>query len=448
MFVGSIDSPLRQWMGTNARFFAGRTLFCGCSGNFTLENVCREHAKESDIYSNDIGIYTHVIGESLMGRRAAAEIQAEEYDWLRPYWDRDQAAAMIVLFEALKFEKQKNFFERRFWRAWMSRFGEKFELASARVSEVRERLRLTSFTSVDIGVFLERARKIDPRGVMVSFLPTYTAGYEKMYARLHEILAWKPPPYVMIDELRKKELFHEITANWDYILYDDQPHEGLPGVMLRDKGGSKRVWLYSNLDVKSSVIGLPTNIEPTSYARLTDPDIERIGPGSRVSFVQVKQPQFDYYRTLWLSKAINQSPCDLPFFVFIDGMLAGFIGIARSKYGDRSAGEVFLMTDFCVPATEGVRLSKLILLLTRTRELADAVAEKFIANVRVIATAVFTEKPVSMKYRGVYQLHSRSMNDEGKQVLLYRAQAGSFTIAEAIAKWLSSKERSEAPSNN
>jgi hypothetical protein len=444
-FVGAIDTPLKQWLATNAHRWEGRSVFCGCSGNFSIEGVVAGKAKA--IYSNDISLYSAVLGENLVGRRAEVEIREEAYQWLAPYWKESQAATMIVLFEALKFERQQNYFNQRFWRAWMSRFPQKFELAKARVAEVKERLKLTEFTQLDIGVFLDRARKVDQHGVMISFLPTYANGYEKMYARLNEIFAWEQPPYVMIDEQRKCELFDAITSNWDYVLYDDQFHEGLPSVMLRDKGGARRVWLYSNLEVTSSAIGLPLHIEPTNYARITEDDVEAITADTPVRFVAVKQNQFDYYRTLWLAKHIVQAPCDLPLFVFVGGKLAGFVGVSRSKYGTFTSGEVFLMTDFCVPVA-GSRLSKLILWLTRTKELAELVGERFVMYVRSLSTAVFSDKPISMKYRGVFVLDKRSVNDAGQQVLLYRADAGSFTVREAISQWLKSKERSGARSTS
>src|SRR5262245_52354752 len=104
-FVGAIDTPLRQYLGTNARHIAGRTVFCGCSGNFTIEGLVAGHAAR--IYSNDVGLYSVVLGEHLVGRRARVELQAPEFEWLAPFWAENQAAAMIVLFEALKYERQQ-----------------------------------------------------------------------------------------------------------------------------------------------------------------------------------------------------------------------------------------------------------------------------------------------------------------------------------------------------
>ena len=52
------------------------------------------------------------------------------------------------------------------------------------------------------------------------------------------------------------------------------------------------------------------------------------------------------------------------------------------------------------------------------------------ATVSLIQTTVFTDKPVSMKYRGVYDLHSK---EEGK--LIYRARAGTHKLADVVGIW-------------
>jgi len=57
--------------------------------------------------------------------------------------------------------------------------------------------------------------------------------------------------------------------------------------------------------------------------------------------------------------------------------------------------------------------------------------EKFIQPVDFILTTAFTDKPVSMKYRGVYSLMKR-----GEGFLQYTAPAGEITAEEAIRTWI------------
>ena len=48
-----------------------------------------------------------------------------------------------------------------------------------------------------------------------------------------------------------------------------------------------------------------------------------------------------------------------------------------------------------------------------------------------IITTAFTKSPVSMKYRGVYELHKR-----GKDFLNYRTDFKDVTLKEVISKWM------------
>jgi len=47
------------------------------------------------------------------------------------------------------------------------------------------------------------------------------------------------------------------------------------------------------------------------------------------------------------------------------------------------------------------RLAKLLLLVTQTREVRRLLEEKFFLEIPKCRTMVFTDKPVSMKYRGL-----------------------------------------------
>ena len=61
-------------------------------------------------------------------------------------------------------------------------------------------------------------------------------------------------------------------------------------------------------------------------------------------------------------------------------------------------------------------------------------------------TTAFSERPVSMKYRGLFKLHSRAENqnwreadptqhDQQRYRLNYLSQAGRWTLAEGLDEW-------------
>jgi hypothetical protein len=57
--------------------------------------------------------------------------------------------------------------------------------------------------------------------------------------------------------------------------------------------------------------------------------------------------------------------------------------------------------------------------------------------IRTIATTAFTQKPVSMKYRGLLTLTSRkdSADPDWAYELQYGGEVGKWTLKEAVAEW-------------
>jgi hypothetical protein len=59
-----------------------------------------------------------------------------------------------------------------------------------------------------------------------------------------------------------------------------------------------------------------------------------------------------------------------------------------------------------------------------------------VLRVHTIVTTAFTEKPVSMKYRGVMELIKRGKSEDGKQFLNYQAHFNDLTWKEVLQEWL------------
>ena len=73
---------------------------------------------------------------------------------------------------------------------------------------------------------------------------------------------------------------------------------------------------------------------------------------------------------------------------------------------------------------------------SKCREMKQILDEKSIRNYRSIMTTAFTENPVSMKYRGIYELIKRGKTKEGKQFLNYRGEFDqTTTFQEVVQIW-------------
>ena len=56
MFIGSINSKVRDLLFDNREIFRGRQVCVGCSGNFTIEQILS--GVDCRVHSNDISLYT------------------------------------------------------------------------------------------------------------------------------------------------------------------------------------------------------------------------------------------------------------------------------------------------------------------------------------------------------------------------------------------------------
>jgi len=130
----------------------------------------------------------------------------------------------------------------------------------------------------------------------------------------------------------------------------------------------------------------------------------------------------------YLKKGIDYADGDACYLVFIDKRLFGFLIFSLSKFG---GDDIYLLSDFVINSARYRRLSKLLLLVTKSDHIRRILEEKFLAIFPSVFTTVFTDKPVSMKYRGIYKLHSRK---EGR--LNYEAETGTIKLSEIIPLWL------------
>jgi len=430
-FIGSINAETRRWLGNNGPVFDGRQVYVGCSGAFTVEQLLSRYAPKAKLWGNDVSLYSGVLGAYLAGQTFRLEVQEEKFAWLEPYLadEESKAATVMVLFEALKYEKDKNLFQHRHWAHYLHHFESFHQGTVAKLQERKKEIRLEAYTSKDIFDLLD---EIPNDAVVIAFLPTYAGGYEGMFKRLEEIFAWDSPSYGMIDEDRKKRILTKMMAR-DYLYLDDHEWKGLPMVAVVRKARMKPVYIYSNVTaLHRGVMKQQRHSEFVPFARLGDED--EITPASKLTIAPTTNRVVNYYRDVYLSKGVG-IPADgeVPLVVAVDGKAFGFLIYSRMQGG----GDVYLLANFVVNSTRYRRLAKLLLLVTQTREVRRLLEEKFLLEIPKCRTMVFTDKPVSMKYRGLYELARR---DPGK--LVYETELGILDLSEVISLWLKKFEKS------
>jgi hypothetical protein len=434
MFVGSINQHCRRFFRTNHEVFEGRAVLVGCSGNFTFEQLLTRYANPGKIISNDISLYSRVLGSWLSGQDLPLTVKEKEFHWLKDYVDSPikKAATLVMLLRLLKFYTRKTEYAVNIWDHYLSHWDTYFNQTLEYLHKAEPHIRVDEFIPCDVEAFYKERDTAD--SICVSFMPTYAGGYEKLYGRIEKVLQVPSVEYEMLDDERRDKIYEDLVKKRDYIIYDDREIPGLPLVfMVHNLGVQKTVFMYSNLPFPSALIHRVRAIKKHKYKFFGPDDV--ITQRSRVDIVKTQILDFNYYRGLFLAKHIAKGMGDVPLLVFIDGKLFGFLLLARTRFRlcDSRIGHIVLMSDFPAPYSSYPKASKLVLLLSTTKEVQKIVQETLFQRALWINTAAFTKKPVSMKYRGIYKLVSRNKE---QNIINYQAKAGTRTIKGAIKEWL------------
>lgn len=187
-----------------------------------------------------------------------------------------------------------------------------------------------------------------------------------------------------------------------------------------------RTCIYSNATESGDNSFSKRTIVPLKYRRL--PDDYQFSDKSQIRFMRASMSEIDYLRMIYLKKDIILGSAPFCYLWFIDDYVFGasmFDFMKVDKYGTDA---VSMKSDFVIDHPLQ-KLSKLLIMGVLSTEYRDELCIRFKTEVGRICTSVFTDKPVSMKYRGVFDLDERGI---GK--LYYNQVAGKLGSLDSIMK--------------
>jgi hypothetical protein len=436
-FIGTINEKLRKFFYTHARLLEGRTCYIGCSGNFTIEQIISRLCPATVLHSNDVSLYSAAIGHMLTGQPLALEATNPELTWANNYLSRgpaEQVATILLLLDLLQFEKRNNPYAERMWQGYLTNFESLFTRTLDKVRRAAAHIRLASYSMVDVfDYYPPPPPAADPSAVAIGFLPTYVGGYEKLFARLEQSISWPCPSYQLLTEERREETIARMIST-DYIVYDDRSRD-LPCVARVDLFGKRTVYIYSSLGFRHAGIFRKKINEKVSRYDLLMPD-DQIAPSAPITVTEVDLPTINHYRNMFLSKKIQPGSGGPCYLVFAASKLFGFLIFQSYSARGGAKDEIYMLSDFVVPSSSHRRLAKLLLMVTRCQDTQRILSERLIRDYRAILTTAFTDQPVSMKYRGIYELVKR-----GQGFLNYRGEFDATSFKEVTATWMKKYEK-------
>jgi hypothetical protein len=447
VFSGTIPGPLRSMIRESAaKWPRGTDVWIGCSGNFTIERTLADMGFR--LHGNDVSIYTCALGAYFTGAEFEMTLnpdEAEPIEWLAPYLG-DTAAKVATLILCTRFladvDKEGGYFERNV-RAYRDQFPRLHAETKTRIEAMT--LRLESYHPKDVREYL--ADDVPEDGIVVSFPPFYKGGYEKLYAAMDRHFLWDKPVYEMLDLDDVVSVLDTMTTRPTWILatnHEDEDRADHLRGFIQPNVKAAPFWVYAS-DANARIVHAETKVEPVFIPRFGPDDV--ITEDSRISLTLLKPGQFESLRQQYLNKGIGATSTDVvPYAVRIDGKMIGLIGLGSFK----GPNMIMLMTDFAVPGTAYPRLSKLVVAAALSTEARMSMERSWTRSVRTMTSAVFTNNPVSMKYRGLFDIRNREELPPGenfKYKITYESEAGRWSLAEALSTWLRTNGQRRDPAS-
>ena len=443
MFFGSVPGAVRSVIDEQVRDWRAEHVWVGCSGNFTIERVLARHGRFR-LVGNDVTIYSCALGAYFAGEDFPVSLKpeyAEEWGVLADYLqDAESVAATILVLSqiAVGLNKDNAYYRRvkggvrRQWPALHAR-----TVARLRALD----LRLAGFWR---GGVLEMMDSVPEEAGVIAYPPFFSGDYENMYANLDRMFDWPAPAYRELNAALVDELIDRIIDRSEWMV---GVNRRLPALEAHLRGiaqtVNRGVPIYIYASGGKARVALPRQeVAPVLAPRLAG-EI-----GDHLAIAELTGPQFSALRSQYMNEHIVPGQPSFACAVLVDGQVAGAFAYSTAPSQSHWEGRIalpyaYLLSDFPVRPTRYRHLAKLVLYAALSKE-ARLLCERYgRKRMRSAVTTAYTDHPVSMKYRGLFDLLTRkeqapdgSAGNSGKRYQLnYGAPLGEWTLAEGLALW-------------
>jgi hypothetical protein len=404
MFLGGIPKTSAQQIAALLEPQDHSRVFVCCSGSFRIERTIFQRWPDAKIYSNDVTFFSCMLGKWLAGQDVAYRFtgELEPLDVLvRDASPRRRMAAVSVALDVSDFASGKrNRYKIAHMDHLLARLPELLDRTEAKLGKAFGDLVLAGFHAGDWREHLETA--LAEKATVVTFPPFFKGGYEALYKWLDANSEWERPTYPMYDPKSLQGIVDRIVeSDSGYVIGSGPP--GLerpePKAVFTPPTGTAHI-LYAR-EGQPKLIRNKASYRPFKFQPL---DVDKLTADTKVTLTKVDGARAMYVRGMFLKKTIRPAPGRWNYLVYLDGMLAGVLVFDVSKFGPREDC-LYLLSD--VSVSRAGKVSKLIAALALNRALAADMAAKALKPFGYVVTTAFSDHPVSMKYRGVWDLLSR-----------------------------------------
>lgn len=461
MFRGTIPRTIYPIIHEHVRSWGIKDLYEPCSGNLTIMGLLQDIPGLRQ-HGNDVTLYSCVLGKYYANDPIPIQPKEEfatKYPWMAASMGNvtDQLATMLLVSRMMYGGVLKsNTYATRLMKAWELQWPEKHAETVRRIKE--QEWRIASFHAGDAFEWID---ELPENAAVISYPPFVGAAkaFDRELGDLEDYFTWDPPDWTPLEGDAAEIFFEKLTQRDHWMFGSNRTWEQFrPNLRCQAQSTNRgtKVYVYSSQG-KSRVIIPRQQIEPYMVPRMT--------PGKRIGETMTLEPisykHFQALRSQYMNINIRPGSATMPVAVLVDGTLVGVYAFnppdtkkGKVRRGVVEEPHVYMLSDFPVAPSDYPRLSKLILYAALSKE-SQKLAERMTrSHVRGVTTTAFTNKPVSMKYRGIFKLYSRKENEvaQGKTWyaadidpsntyykqkfdLNYAANIGKWTLQEGLAMW-------------
>lgn len=442
MFLGTTQATIANYVHAEMCRVKPKRVLEPYAGNFIISQLASKALPGVEIISSDVSLYSVALGFAIANMPSKMMFTnrcAQDYPILfravmQARTAQMDAAAVVILTEARQAEHKAH---HKYYANLVKDIRQNGDTYLKQMLEKIEKLRSGIsqnfvYKAQDGATTIAEARA----GDLVYFDPPYfTAGYEKMFKGIEELVTMPPIEYTMITEDEKKRQIRELLESDAQVLYRTlEPKIRGMKVVFEYRAGRTAHYLHANYKAKPGLkVDALLKYQRGRY-KVMGPEVELTG-NEVASITPIVGKMANYYRIMWTKKA-KMVDMGTPYGMFLDDMLIGVIRVG--------SGQSFGM-DFALVVSDATPMHTLYKKLSRL-PLYGILTDEFLARVNAdsvwehngFTTVAVSNEPVSMKYRGLFDLAERSENDsnEYKWKLTYR-QRRMFnpTVQKAYEEW-------------
>lgn len=406
------------------------SVYVGCSGTFRTERALLAARPGLQVHSCDVSLFSTAIARLALGRpldfRFVGDLAFIEERDLDP---ETRVAAIMVANKLSQYASGKtNRYKEAHLTHLRASFAEYVADTAEKLTKVVDELPIASYATSDFQEHFDEA--IERGAGVIAFPPMVKGADERASAYLDKHLDWEKPSYRPFDPATLPALLDKLdAAGVPFFMASDQVlADRAPSAEVRISN-SKTFFAYTPTE-RSSFYRNGYIEDRFSYTAL---DVARLHKKSRIAIVPSNGGRLNFLKNVYLKKSIVHVTGQGSFEVYIDGMLAGGLIYARSKFGKNQ--ELYLMSDFST--SRSGRMAKLIARVATSRDVIRHLDLTFIEQHTDILTTAFSDHPAAMKYRGSWEVKSRDAGPPGgpKFILNYVSAVREESLAEIYRWW-------------